>query len=114
SSAMQTIRKMANDGKPVLGICNGFQILVEAGLLPGALLRNSGLKFVCKWTHVKVENCDTPFTRAIGSGQVLKMPIAHGEGRYYISEEGLKVLEKEHRVVFRYTDESGSEVESAN
>jgi phosphoribosylformylglycinamidine synthase len=114
SPAIARVRKMAEEGLPVLGICNGFQILVEAGLLPGALLRNSGLKFVCKWTNVTVENSETPFTRWAGRGQVLRMPIAHGEGRYYLPEAQLRTLESEHRVVFRYSDEFGNAVESAN
>jgi len=114
SPAISKIKKMAEDGVPVLGICNGFQILVEAGILPGALLRNSGLQFVCKWTCVTVENPGTPFTRSAGKGQVLRMPIAHGEGRYYLPEEQLRVLEREHRVVFRYADEKGNALESAN
>lgn len=114
SPAMSTIAKMADNGTPILGICNGFQILVEAGLLPGALLRNAGLNFVCKWTNVRVDNDETPFTRAARQGQVLRMPIAHGEGRYYIPEEQLRGLEKNHRVIFRYTDEMGHPLESAN
>lgn len=114
SPAISKIRRMAETGLPVLGVCNGFQILVEAGILPGALLRNSGLKFVCKWTFVTVENPGTPFTRSTGKGQVLRMPIAHGEGRYYASDEDLRVLEREHRIIFRYSDENGNAVESAN
>jgi phosphoribosylformylglycinamidine synthase len=114
SPALAVIRKMADRGVPVLGICNGFQILVEAGLLPGALLRNSGLKFVCKWVNVKVENGETPFTRSVGEGRTLRMPIAHGEGRYYLPDPQLRALEKEHRVVFRYTDDKGNALESAN
>lgn len=114
SPALSRISRMADDGVPVLGICNGFQILVEAGLLPGALLRNSGLKFVCRWTCVRVESQDTPFTRSAAKGQLLRMPIAHGEGRYYLPEEQLRTLEKENRVIFRYADESGNALESAN
>jgi phosphoribosylformylglycinamidine synthase subunit PurQ / glutaminase len=114
SPAISRIRDMADDGVPVLGICNGFQILVEAGLLPGALLRNSGLKFICKWTCVRVENQETPFSRSADNGQVLRMPIAHGEGRYYLAENELRKLEKEHRIVFRYSDERGNIVDSSN
>lgn len=114
SPAISTVRKMVEKDTPVLGICNGFQILVEAGLLPGALLRNSGLKFVCKWTNVRVENTGTPFTRAISKGAVLRMPIAHGEGRYYLQERELRSLEKNGRVVFRYTDEKGRITDSSN
>jgi phosphoribosylformylglycinamidine synthase I len=114
SPAISIVRDMARDGRPVLGICNGFQVLVEAGLLPGALLRNAGLKFVCKWVSVVVENPGTPFTRKIAKGRVLRMPIAHGEGRYYLEEKELRSLEESGRVVFRYTDEEGRASKSAN
>ncbi len=114
SPAISTIRKMADEGIPVLGICNGFQILVEAGLLPGALLRNSGLKFVCTWTGVRVENADTPFTRMAHEGQVLRMPIAHGEGRYYAPEDEVRRLKRDHRIVFRYSDAEGRVSEESN
>jgi phosphoribosylformylglycinamidine synthase len=105
---------MADEGKPVLGVCNGFQILVEAGLLPGALLRNLSLRFVCQWVSVRVESRRTPFTALAREGQVLRMPIAHGEGRYYASDEQLRDLERSHRVVFRYSDGSGRVVDEAN
>lgn len=98
----------------MLGICNGFQILVEAGLLPGALLRNSGLKFVCDWTNVKVENADTPFSRAARVGQVLRMPIAHGEGRYYATDEEVDRLRRDHRIIFRYSNVLGMVTEDSN
>lgn len=107
SPAIGRITRMADNGVPVLGICNGFQILVEAGLLPGALLRNTALKFVCKWTNVRVENTHTPFTRAFKKGQVLRIPIAHGEGRYQLPEKDLRRLGEEHRIAFRYCDQKG-------
>ena len=114
SPAISTIRKMAEEGKPVLGVCNGFQILVEAGLLPGALLRNSSLKFVCEWVNIKVESRDTPFTGLARKGQVLRMPIAHGEGRYYAPDEQMGELERGHRVIFRYSDDRGRTLGEAN
>lgn len=114
SPAISTIRKMADEGKPVLGVCNGFQILVEAGLLPGALLRNSSLKFVCEWVNIKVESRDTPFTGLARKGQVLRMPIAHGEGRYYAPDEQMGELERGHRVIFRYSDDRGRTLGEAN
>jgi phosphoribosylformylglycinamidine synthase subunit PurQ / glutaminase len=114
SPAISAIRKMADEGKPVLGVCNGFQILVEAGLLPGALLRNSSLKFVCEWVNVRVESRDTPFTGLARRGQVLRMPIAHGEGRYYAPDEQMAELERGHRVIFSYSDQRGRTTEEAN
>ncbi len=114
SPALRHVSRMADGGVPVLGICNGFQILVEAGLLPGALLKNTTLKFVCKWTNVRVENTNTPFTRAFKEGQILRVPIAHSEGRYYLPERDLRRLEDDGGVAFRYCDERGRAVESAN
>ncbi|MDG6898854.1 MAG: phosphoribosylformylglycinamidine synthase I [Nitrososphaerota archaeon] len=114
SPALKQITRMADDGVPVLGICNGFQILVEAGLLPGALLRNTTLKFVCKWTNVRVENTRTPFTRAFKKGQVLRIPIAHSEGRYHLPEKDLCRLVDEGRIAFRYCDERGQVDEASN
>jgi phosphoribosylformylglycinamidine synthase len=104
SPVMNAIRKFAADGGLVLGICNGFQILVESGLLPGALLRNRGLKFVCREVTLRVETTNTPFTCTATRGQLLKVPVAHGEGCYFADEYTLDALEKEDRVVVRYVD----------
>src|SRR5271170_7023206 len=101
---MQSIRKFAAAGGLVLGICNGFQILVESGLLPGALVRNRGLKFVCKWTPLRIETIHSPFTAAATPGQRIVVPIAHGEGCYVADERTLDQLEAEDRVVLRYLD----------
>src|SRR5437660_3607342 len=107
SPIMGPVRELADRGGPVLGICNGFQILLEAGLLPGAMLRNKGLKFRCEHVHVRVEQADTPFTLACRSGQVLRIPIAHGEGNYFAEPETVARLERNRQVVFRYTDAAG-------
>jgi phosphoribosylformylglycinamidine synthase len=104
SPVMAAVRKFADQGGPVLGICNGFQILVESGLLPGVLLRNRGLRFVCRTVTVRVESTNTPFTSAAAPGQVLRMPVAHGEGCYFADEHTLDSLEAEDRVVLRYLD----------
>jgi phosphoribosylformylglycinamidine synthase subunit PurQ / glutaminase len=100
--AMSSVREAAEQGKPVLGVCNGFQILLEAGLLPGAMRRNDSLKFRCFHTPLIVENAKTMFTRHYEEGEVVSIPIAHGEGNYYCDEETLSALEKNGQVVFRY------------
>lgn len=102
SPVLKSIRDFAANGGPVLGVCNGFQILVEAGLLPGALLRNAGLKFLCKPVKVSVETTDSPFTHAASKGQILTLPIAHGEGNYFAADRVLDELEREDRVALRY------------
>ena len=102
SPVMKAVRRFANDGGLVLGVCNGFQILVEAGLLPGALIRNRGLKFICREVRLTVETADSPFTSAARKGQTLRMPIAHGEGCYFAEERTLDELEAEDRIAFRY------------
>ena len=102
SPIMEEVSAHAARGGKVLGICNGFQILTEAGLLPGVLLRNASLKFICQDVELKVENAQTPFTRGAAKGDVLRMPIAHAEGNYFLEDEGLKRLEGNGQVVFRY------------
>jgi len=114
SPSLKTIREAAEKAKPVLGICNGLQILVEAGLLPGAVLRNTGLRFVCKWTRVRVDNNKTAFTILASKGQTLNIPIAHNEGRYYLDKDGLAQLERNQQIVLRYVDENNKPSEEAN
>jgi phosphoribosylformylglycinamidine synthase len=104
SPVMAAVRKFAADGGLVLGICNGFQILVEAGLLPGALMRNRNLKFICREVRLRTETLDSPFTAAANPRQILRMPIAHGEGCYVADERTLDELDAEDRVAFRYID----------
>ena len=104
SPVMRAVKNFAADGGLVLGICNGFQILVEAGLLPGALLRNQGLRFVCRTVTLETQTIDSPFTCALGRGQVLHLPVAHGEGQYFADARTLDELEAEDRVAFRYVD----------
>jgi len=114
SPVMRSVIELAHDGGLVLGICNGFQILCEAGLLPGALLRNRDLRFICEHVNVRVERADTPFTSACVEGQVLSMPIAHGEGNYFCDPETLAELEREGRIIFRYCTPEGDVTEEAN
>ncbi len=112
--AMEAVREFAARGGLVLGICNGFQILCEAGLLPGALVRNRDQLFHCEWVHVRVENARTPFTRLLREGQVLRLPIAHGDGRYYADPATLAELERNGQVVFRYCEPDGAVTDRAN
>ncbi len=114
SPVMSAVTEFARAGSPVLGICNGFQILCEAGLLPGAMLRNRDLKFHCEHVCIRVEQTDTPFTSRASRGQVLRIPIAHGEGNYYASPEVIGELEASGRVVFRYCDARGQITDEAN
>lgn len=114
SPVMVAVAEFARSGGPVLGICNGFQILLEAGLLPGAMLRNRDLKFHCEHVWVRVEQTDTPFTLRAAKGQILRIPIAHGEGNYYAEPEVLRDLEASGRVIFRYCDADGRATEAGN
>ncbi len=114
SPIMGAVTEFAGQGGPVLGICNGFQILLEAGMLPGAMLRNRDLKFHCEHVHVRVEQTETPFTQRAVRGQVLKIPIAHGEGNYYADAETIRDLESSGRVVFRYCDSGGQVTPESN
>jgi phosphoribosylformylglycinamidine synthase len=111
---MEAVVDFAEQGGPLLAICNGFQIVTEAGLLPGALLRNASLSFSCRWVQVQVENDQTPFTNGIDIGTVLRLPIAHGEGRYYASPEQLAELEANNQIVFRYVASTQPEDEEFN
>ena len=108
SPVMQRVTEFAAAGGPVIGICNGFQILLEAGLLPGGMRRNRGLKFVCEHVYLRVEATDTPFTRLATEGQVLRIPIAHGEGNYYADAPTLAALDARRQVIFRYTAPDGA------
>ncbi len=114
SPLMQEVKAFARRGGFVLGICNGFQILCELGLLPGVLLRNKNLKFLCQHVHVRVESARTPFTRAAAKGQVLRIPIAHFDGNYYAPPRTLREIEKNGQVVLRYCDETGGVTEAAD
>jgi phosphoribosylformylglycinamidine synthase len=114
SPVMQAVRRFADGGGLVLGICNGFQILTEAGLLPGALMRNAGLKYICKQVHLRVETADSPFTNQLTRGQVLQVPIGHMEGNYFCTPEELHQLQAEDRIAFRYCTRGGEITPEAN
>ncbi|MCC0016905.1 MAG: phosphoribosylformylglycinamidine synthase subunit PurQ [Rhodobiaceae bacterium] len=114
SPVMPEVIRRAKAGTFVLGVCNGFQMLTETGLLPGALMRNASLSFVCRDVHLKVENTQTPFTSAYSAGQVIRVPVAHGDGNYFADAETLDRLEGEGRVVVRYCDDKGAVTEAAN
>jgi phosphoribosylformylglycinamidine synthase len=114
SPVMREVVQFAEKGGVVVGICNGFQVLLEAGLLPGAMLKNKSLNFVCKYVHLRVEDATTRFTSACKKGEVLEIPVAHGEGNYIVDEGTLKRLESENQILFRYCDRSGAITEEAN
>ncbi len=114
SPIMTTVTKFVADGGFVLGICNGFQVLTESGLLPGALIRNRSLRFLGQWTYLRVENNKTPFTTHYTHHQVIKVPIAHGEGNFYVADDQLDEIESANRVVFRYCDREGVVSEATN
>jgi phosphoribosylformylglycinamidine synthase I len=112
SPAIEQARVMLKDGRPILGICNGFQILTEAEFLPGALLKNDSLKFICKWVNLRVENASTAFTNQLKIGDVIDIPIAHGEGRYFT--DNYKELEENDQIVFRYSNSKGETTKESN
>jgi phosphoribosylformylglycinamidine synthase len=114
SPVMSEVVRFARQGGPVVGICNGFQILLEAGLLPGVLLRNESLRFVCRYVHLRVENASTRFTSRCRPGEVLSIPVAHGDGNYFADAETLRRLEGENRIVFRYCEQDGTVSDGAN
>lgn len=114
SPVMQEVIKFAEKGGPVMGICNGFQILLEAGLIPGAMMHNEKLKFVCKNVYIRTESTDSIFTSGLEKGQVLDIPVSHGEGNYFIEEDGLKSLQDNDQILFRYCNENGELTEESN
>ena len=111
---MGSVRNFADAGGPVLGICNGFQILCEAGLLPGALMRNAGLRYICKQVHLRTETADSPFTNTLRQGEVLRLPIGHMEGNYFCDDATLSALKQQDRIAFRYCDAQGEVTSQAN
>lgn len=114
SPIMQEVIKFAEKGGPIMGICNGFQILLEAGLIPGAMMHNHKLRFVCKNIYIRCETADSLFTSGLDKGQVFNIPVSHGEGNYFINDDGLKSLQDNDQVLFRYCDSKGELTEEAN
>lgn len=114
SPVMQSVSEFARKGGPVLGICNGFQILLEAGLLPGAMLHNQNLRFICKQVHLRCETSDTLFTNTMQEGETIQIPVAHGEGNYFTDKDTLKELQDNDQIVFRYSDAGGTITPEAN
>jgi phosphoribosylformylglycinamidine synthase I len=114
SPVMAAVEEFAQQGGLIIGICNGFQVLCEAKLLPGTLMRNNHLQFRCQWTNVRVENNTTPFTSACSRGQILRIPISHGEGNYYADTSTLQALNTRQQVIFRYCDTDGTVTDSVN
>ncbi|MDD4332363.1 MAG: phosphoribosylformylglycinamidine synthase I, partial [Methanosarcinaceae archaeon] len=114
TSIMDSVKKLAAEGKPVMGICNGFQVLTEARMLKGALTTNAYPKFRCHWANLRVETLDTPFTSRFKEGELISLPIAHMEGKFYAEEADLAELDENERVAFRYVDENGKATEEAN
>jgi phosphoribosylformylglycinamidine synthase len=114
SPVMNAVQKYAADGGLVMGICNGFQILLEAGLLPGAIMRNRSLQFICKYVNLRTETTNSPFTNACEKGQVLRIPIAHGEGKYYADPEVLQKIKDNDQIIFRYSTLDGQITDEAN
>ncbi|MGC1461654.1 MAG: phosphoribosylformylglycinamidine synthase subunit PurQ [Terracidiphilus sp.] len=114
SPVMQSVKRFAEGGGLVLGICNGFQILTESGLLPGALMRNAGLKYICKQVYLRTETADSPFTNQLTKGEVVQMPIGHMEGNYFCEQDELHRLEAEDRIAFRYCTHEGETTAGAN
>lgn len=114
SPIMEAVKEFADKGGPVLGICNGFQILLEAGLLPGAMLHNEKLRFVCKNVFIRVESTRSLYTRGLNKGQVLDVPVSHGEGNYFIDQDGLQQLEENDQIAFRYCNSEGERTPEAN
>lgn len=114
SPIMESVKEFVKQGRPVMGICNGFQILLEASLLPGAMLHNEKLRFVCKHINIRVENSSSIFTGSLNKGDVLNIPVSHGEGNYFIDDDGLKSLQDNDQILFRYCNEDGELSQSSN